>query len=167
MGARFDDFTRLVGTGETPEMPLTKAIHPHQKGPNTTECGYLFGFRPLFLLSCLIRASLSRFDFLLSCTVSIYGQSILRRTGRTTIKITMAVDASAEWVPELTGSGLAIVASSITLAILSLIVVGLRSFVRLRENVFGWDDGLMVGGLVSLNFDIFLEALSRRSFMMI
>jgi hypothetical protein len=63
----------------------------------------------------------------------------------------MAVDASALWVSSLSGTGLAIVASSIVLGIISLIIVLLRAFVRFRENVFGWDDGLMVGGLVSLN----------------
>jgi hypothetical protein len=28
----------------------------------------------------------------------------------------------------------------------------MRVFVRLRENVFGWDDGFMAGGLVRLVF---------------
>lgn len=65
----------------------------------------------------------------------------------------MAVDVNAEWVV-LDGTGLAIVATSIVLGIISLIIVALRAFVRLRENVFGWDDGLMAAGMVgSPKFD--------------
>ncbi|KAK9414740.1 hypothetical protein SUNI508_10858 [Seiridium unicorne] len=66
----------------------------------------------------------------------------------------MAVDASVQWVSSLNGTGLAIVASSIVLGIISLVVVLLRAYVRSRENVFGWDDTLMVGGLVLFIVDV-------------
>jgi hypothetical protein len=58
------------------------------------------------------------------------------------------VDPSAQNVETLQGLGLTIVVTSIACCIISMIIVGLRSFVRLHEKVFGWDDALMVAGLV-------------------
>ncbi|KAH6646008.1 hypothetical protein BKA67DRAFT_541001 [Truncatella angustata] len=71
----------------------------------------------------------------------------------------MAVAADTVWVSSLDETGLAIVATSITLGIISLVVVSLRAFVRFRENVFGWDDGLMAGGLVLFLVDVALACV--------
>jgi hypothetical protein len=60
------------------------------------------------------------------------------------------VDPDARYVAELKGTGLAIVATSLVCVVISTIIVGLRSYLRTYERVFGWDDGLMIGGLVSL-----------------
>lgn len=75
----------------------------------------------------------------------------------------MAVDPNAEWVTSLEGTGLAIVVSSVALGLISLIIVTLRALVRFRENVFGWDDGLMVGGLVSLTDQRQLRSTGRKA----
>jgi hypothetical protein len=44
---------------------------------------------------------------------------------------------------------------SLVFLVLSVVTVGLRTYLRLHEGVFGWDDGLMLSGLVifSLFFD--------------
>ncbi|KAH8661972.1 hypothetical protein BX600DRAFT_437403 [Xylariales sp. PMI_506] len=64
------------------------------------------------------------------------------------------VDPNAHFLTSLPQTGVAIVATSITLGVVSAIIVGLRVFVRLREHSLGWDDGLMAGGLIIYLVDV-------------
>lgn len=59
------------------------------------------------------------------------------------------VDPNQRLVPSLEGTGLSLFVVSVVGGIVSLIVVGLRTFVRVQANCFSLDDGLMLGGLVS------------------
>lgn len=59
------------------------------------------------------------------------------------------VDPNQRFVQPLQGTGLSLFVVSIVGGIMSLIVVGLRTFHRLRARNFSLDDGLMLGGLVS------------------
>jgi hypothetical protein len=61
----------------------------------------------------------------------------------------MAVDPELRVVLPLVGTSLAIVVTAIVCGVISLIVVALRMYVRVGERVFGWDDWLMMGGMVS------------------
>lgn len=59
------------------------------------------------------------------------------------------VDPNQRFVDPLESTGLSLFIVSIVGGIVSLVVVGLRTFVRVRARNFSLDDGLMVGGLVS------------------
>jgi hypothetical protein len=59
------------------------------------------------------------------------------------------VDPKAVWVTPLVGTGLAILITAATCGAISFLVVSLRTMIRLREQVFGLDDGLMLGGMVT------------------
>jgi hypothetical protein len=61
----------------------------------------------------------------------------------------MALDASAKQVASLEGLGLAVLIISITCGLLSFIVVSLRTWTRVQEQTYGWDDGLMSIGMVT------------------
>lgn len=61
----------------------------------------------------------------------------------------MVVDEAARSLP-LSGLALAIFVVSIVCLVLSAICVGLRVYVRVSEETFGWDDKLILAGLVSL-----------------
>lgn len=61
-----------------------------------------------------------------------------------------AVDPNRLWVEHLDGTGRATIVTSVICGFLSVVVVGLRCFVRSRDKTFGWDDGFMLGGVVSL-----------------
>lgn len=54
------------------------------------------------------------------------------------------------YLDRLEGGSLAIFAVSVVGCILSTLIVALRSWARIATDAFGLDDGLMVGGLVSL-----------------
>ncbi|KAM3074798.1 hypothetical protein ACMFMG_008212 [Clarireedia jacksonii] len=56
----------------------------------------------------------------------------------------------------LSGLSLGIFVVSLTFLVLSIITVGLRTYLRLHEGVFGWDDGLMLSGLVVYIVDVAL-----------
>ena len=58
------------------------------------------------------------------------------------------VDPNQRFVDRLEGPGLSLFVTSLVGGIVSLIVVGLRTFIRLRQKNFNLDDGLMLGGLV-------------------
>lgn len=58
------------------------------------------------------------------------------------------LDAAAR-VLAPTGLSLAIFVVSIICLVLSAIAVSLRVYVRCSEKTFGWDDGLILAGLVS------------------
>lgn len=60
-----------------------------------------------------------------------------------------AVDPNRLWVEHLDGTGLATVVTSVICGVISIVVVGLRCYVRTRDKTFGLDDGFMLGGLVS------------------
>ena len=60
-----------------------------------------------------------------------------------------AMDPNQRVVTSLEGTGLGLFVVSIVGGAISLVVVGLRTFVRLHARNFGLDDGLMLGGLVS------------------
>jgi hypothetical protein len=62
------------------------------------------------------------------------------------------VDPNLRAVLPLDGTSLAIVVVSIVCGVTSILVVALRVLVRLREQAFGWDDRLMLAGLVSDHF---------------
>lgn len=59
------------------------------------------------------------------------------------------VDPSRLYLDKLEDTGFALFASSIACGAVSVIVVFLRAWVRSAEGVFGTDDALMLGGLVS------------------
>lgn len=67
----------------------------------------------------------------------------------TAMSSTSPVDPNQRFVTTLESNALSLFVVSIVGGALSLIVVGLRTFVRLRAKNFGLDDGLMLGGLVS------------------
>ncbi|PQE24005.1 Integral membrane protein [Rutstroemia sp. NJR-2017a WRK4] len=56
----------------------------------------------------------------------------------------------------LSGLSLGIFVVSLVFLALSFITVGLRAYLRHNEGVFGWDDGLMVSGLVVYIVDVAL-----------
>lgn len=58
------------------------------------------------------------------------------------------VDPNQRFVNPLEGTGLSLFVVSIVGGVVSLVVVGLRTFVRLQARNFGLDDGVMLGGLV-------------------
>lgn len=70
-------------------------------------------------------------------------------TSTTISEIMSTVDLNQEWVDSLEGPGLSLFVVSIVGGVVSLIVVGLRCFIRSRKGIFALDDGLMLGGLVS------------------
>lgn len=59
-----------------------------------------------------------------------------------------AVDPSQRFVDPLESTGLSLFVVSIVGGAVSLIVVGLRTIIRLHARNFGLDDGLMLAGLV-------------------
>lgn len=59
------------------------------------------------------------------------------------------VDPNRLYLDELEDTGLALFACSLACGIVSVIVVFLRTWIRSVEGVFGTDDALMLGGLVS------------------
>lgn len=59
------------------------------------------------------------------------------------------VDEDARTLP-LSGLALAIFVVSIICLVLSAVSVSLRIYVRVSEKTFGWDDSLIIAGLVSL-----------------
>lgn len=59
------------------------------------------------------------------------------------------VDPNARLIP-LDGLPLAIVVVSLIFFFASIITVSLRTFIRLKKGIFGWEDGFMVIGTVSL-----------------
>lgn len=59
------------------------------------------------------------------------------------------------WPPQ--GLPLAVIINVVIFVVLSTAAIGVRVFVRAKDKVFGWDDGLMVVGGVS-------SALCARSF---
>lgn len=67
--------------------------------------------------------------------------------GHTPVKMS-TVDASLRYLSPLEGTGLAITVVSIVCGAISLMVVALRAYVRLGERTLGWDDGLMMSGVV-------------------
>lgn len=62
----------------------------------------------------------------------------------------------------LGGLSLAIFVVSIVCLALSLISVGLRTHIRIFDNVFGLDDGLILAGVVSLASNYFSSLRRRR-----
>lgn len=70
-----------------------------------------------------------------------------------------SVDPNLRAVLPLDGTSLAIVIVSITCGVISALVVGLRIYVRFGEHVFGWDDGLMLGGLTVFMIEVVLACL--------
>lgn len=65
----------------------------------------------------------------------------------------MVVDEAARSLP-LSGLALAIFVVSIVCLVLSAICVGLRVYVRVSEQTFGWDDKLILAGLVVYTVDV-------------
>lgn len=59
------------------------------------------------------------------------------------------VDPDLRSVLPLTGTSLAIVITAIICGSLSIPVVTLRTILRFKDDLFGWDDGLMLGGMVT------------------
>ena len=59
------------------------------------------------------------------------------------------VDPNQRFVSPLESTGLSLFVVSIVGGVVSLIVVGLRTTIRLQARNFNLDDGLMLGGLVS------------------
>lgn len=60
------------------------------------------------------------------------------------------------------GLALALLVVSIVCLVVSAIAVALRTYLRLIDNVFGIDDALIIGGLVSrTNYYLLYEDLSR------
>ncbi|WYZ34043.1 hypothetical protein EsH8_I_000319 [Colletotrichum jinshuiense] len=73
------------------------------------------------------------------------------------------VDPNQRFVQPLQGTGLSLFVVSIVGGIMSLIVVGLRTFHRLRARNFSLDDGLMLGGLIIYLADVVLACLGALS----
>jgi len=73
------------------------------------------------------------------------------------------VDPSRKFIPALHGTSSAIFTVSVITGALSLLVVALRTFVRLREKNFGWDDGFMLGGLCIFIVEVVLACLGAYS----
>ncbi|KAK8074506.1 hypothetical protein PG997_009169 [Apiospora hydei] len=69
------------------------------------------------------------------------------------------VDPNRLWVEHLDGTGLATVVASVICGFVSIVVVGLRSYVRTRDKTFGMDDGLMFGGLILYIVDVILGSI--------
>ncbi|KAK8043383.1 hypothetical protein PG993_005813 [Apiospora rasikravindrae] len=69
------------------------------------------------------------------------------------------VDPNRLWVEHLDRTGLATIVTSIICGFISIIVVGLRSFVRTRDKTFGLDDGFMLGGLILYIVDVILGSI--------
>lgn len=59
------------------------------------------------------------------------------------------LDPTQRFVDHLEGTGLSLFVVSIVGGIVSLVVVGARTYFRLKERNFSFDDGLMLSGLVS------------------
>jgi hypothetical protein len=60
------------------------------------------------------------------------------------------VDPNARYVP-LEGLSLAIVVVSSTCIVFSMLAVALRTYARATDGLFGFDDGLVLAGTVSLD----------------
>lgn len=74
------------------------------------------------------------------------------------------VDPNQRFV-QLEGTSLSLFVTSIAGGILSLLAVGGRTLVRLKARTFGWDDGLMLAGLVSSTRSNYaLDSTSSTSF---
>jgi len=58
------------------------------------------------------------------------------------------VDPNAIFISPLDGTSLVILVTAVVCGTLSALVVSLRTYIRLHEQVFGWDDGLMLSGMV-------------------
>lgn len=71
------------------------------------------------------------------------------RPWRSSMSSPSPVDPDQRFVTTLESNALSLFVVSIVGGALSLVIVGLRTFVRLRAKNFGLDDGLMLGGLVS------------------
>ncbi|KAJ3939227.1 uncharacterized protein N0V96_010673 [Colletotrichum fioriniae] len=72
-------------------------------------------------------------------------------------------DPNRRFVYQLEGVGLSLFVVSIVGGVISLIVVCLRTFIRLRAKTFSWDDGLMLGGLVVYLVDVALACMGALS----
>ncbi|KAK6821291.1 hypothetical protein PG990_013314 [Apiospora arundinis] len=70
-----------------------------------------------------------------------------------------AVDPNRLWVEHLDTTGMATIVTSVICGFLSIVVVGLRCLVRLRDKTFGLDDGFMLGGLVLYIVDVILGSI--------
>ncbi|KAH6686451.1 hypothetical protein F5X68DRAFT_240762 [Plectosphaerella plurivora] len=73
------------------------------------------------------------------------------------------VDPNQRYVESLQGTGLSLFVVSIVGGIVSVIVVGLRTFVRIQGRSFSLDDGLMLGGLVVYIVDVALACVGALS----
>ncbi|KAH7363287.1 hypothetical protein B0T11DRAFT_329275 [Plectosphaerella cucumerina] len=73
------------------------------------------------------------------------------------------VDPNQRYVESLQGTGLSLFVVSIVGAVVSTIVVGLRTFVRIQGRSFSLDDGLMLGGLVVYIIDVALACVGALS----
>ncbi|UQC90625.1 uncharacterized protein CLUP02_16155 [Colletotrichum lupini] len=72
-------------------------------------------------------------------------------------------DPNRRLVYQLEGVGLSLFVVSIVGGVVSLIVVCLRTLIRLRAKTFSWDDGLMLGGLVVYLVDVALACMGALS----
>ncbi|OHW98901.1 hypothetical protein CSPAE12_02410 [Colletotrichum incanum] len=73
------------------------------------------------------------------------------------------VDPNQRFVDSLEGTGLSLFVVSIVGGIVSLLVVGLRSFHRIKARNFSLDDSLMLGGLVIYLVDVVLACIGALS----
>lgn len=62
------------------------------------------------------------------------------------------VDPDQRFVTRLESTGLSLFVVSVVGGVVSLIVVGLRTIIRVHAGNFNLDDGLMLAGLVSSHF---------------
>ncbi|KAK8061690.1 hypothetical protein PG994_008056 [Apiospora phragmitis] len=69
------------------------------------------------------------------------------------------VDPNRLWVEHLDGTGLATVVTSVICGFVSIVVVGLRCFMRSGDKTFGLDDGFMLGGLILYIVDVVLGSI--------
>ncbi|KAK7438510.1 hypothetical protein Landi51_11594 [Colletotrichum acutatum] len=72
-------------------------------------------------------------------------------------------DPNRRFVYQLEGVGLSLFVVSIIGGVVSLMVVCLRTFIRLRAKTFSWDDGLMLGGLIVYLVDVALACMGALS----
>ncbi|TKW59391.1 hypothetical protein CTA1_10211 [Colletotrichum tanaceti] len=77
--------------------------------------------------------------------------------------MSMTVDPNQRFVSPLQGIGLSLFVVSIVGGVSSLIVVGLRTYHRLRQRNFSLDDALMLGGLIIYLADVVLACVGALS----
>ncbi|KAF0324817.1 glucose dehydrogenase, partial [Colletotrichum asianum] len=73
------------------------------------------------------------------------------------------LDPTQRFVDHLEGTGLSLFVVSIVGGIVSLVVVGARTYFRLKERNFSFDDGLMLSGLVVYLADVALACVGALS----